>query len=267
MVGATPRTSKLDARDGSSRALRCEPTPSATPRDSAASARFRLMRAAISVPPVMHDAVDAPAHPIGGVHRGLEEGLREARETRAQGDRLRDVDAAPQAAAADDGDAFDAPELPDRLGRGDPPAGEELPRLEIVRALGLDARPARPSDAGGVEDLDARAGKPPPGGFRDAASNLFGDHRDGKPPNDLGHLREKAGEIALTLGLDGFLKGVQVKDESVGPDHRDRAAAVLDPVAVVELDGAQVREKRNRRSRVAHFKARRLRRIFERFAL
>ena len=54
-LGASSRTWNDSASAASSRAARCEPTPTATPHASAARARRRLICAPRSTPPVMHE--------------------------------------------------------------------------------------------------------------------------------------------------------------------------------------------------------------------
>jgi hypothetical protein len=101
-------------------------------------------------------------------------------------------------------------------------------------------------------------------GLRDAASDFLGDHRNRNAAAISAIFGERPAKVALALGLDRFLERVQVEDERVGTDHRDRAAAMSRPVTVVELDRAEVGRSRNRRRHVAHLEARGLRRIFER---
>ena len=71
----------------------------------------------------------------------------------------------------------------------------------------------------------------------------LGDDRHGQGAADSLDFTGEAGEVAIAFGLDGFLEGVEMQDEGVGRDHFDRAQAVGGPVAVVELDGADVGEE------------------------
>jgi len=83
-----------------------------------------------------------------------------------------------------------------------------------------------------------------PGGLgRDTPPDLFGDHRHLELAADRLDALQQAAEPRVAFRLDGLLHGVQVQDQRIGLNQVDGAAAFIDPVPVIELDGTQVGEQ------------------------
>ena len=74
----------------------------------------------------------------------------------------------------------------------------------------------------------------------DAPADFFDDDGDGQRRADLCDLVEEAAPAGVAFRLDGFLQRVEMQDEGVCLHHIDGLAALVDAVAVVELDGSDI---------------------------
>jgi hypothetical protein len=78
---------------------------------------------------------------------------------------------------------------------------------------------------------------------------------------------EQTAPVPVPFGLYRLLKRVQVQDERVRPDHLDCFATMLDAVAIVELDRAEIRKEKDVGRHVPHLERSRSLRLLDAGAL
>src|SRR5258708_8539029 len=83
--------------------------------------------------------------------------------------------------------------------------------------------------------------------FAEPPTDFFSNDRGFKRFAELLDLGQQILEIAITFWLDRFLKGVEVQDQRVGPDHIDGFAALIDAIAVIKLHSAEIGKQQNTR--------------------
>ena len=80
-------------------------------------------------------------------------------------------------------------------------------------------------------------------------------------------LDEQTREVDVAFWLQRLLQWIQMERERIRFDHGHRAPAVVDPVAIVELGGAEVGQEQDIRGNIAHAEERRQRGILDRGTL
>ena len=205
------------------------------------------------------------------MRRRLQEGEGQPGEARAEGYRLRDIDAAPQPTARDQRHARQrGRHTGDALRRRDAPIDEVCgdPRgHRIARAMHLDLAPRGAARPGHVDCRHARIRQLPGDGGGDPPAHLLGDHRHADGAADGLDFGEQAAPIVVALGLQRLLHGVEVENERVRLDHRDGAAAFVHAVAMVQLHRPDVRQQQDIRRDGAHAERVRQSRLLYRAAL
>ena len=136
----------------------------------------------------------------------------------------------------------------DRFGSGNAPVNEGgcQPALALVlRTVHLNLCPGGAAGPGHINGRYACLGQQGSVNRRETPADLFRNYRYRQSFANCFDLFQQPGKAAISFGLDGFLQGVEVQDERIRLNHLDGPAAFIHPVAIVELDGAQVGEQQD----------------------